>query len=102
MEVMLTGDLVNAQQAVGVGLVNHVVQTDEVLPLAFKIAERIASNGPLAVREIKKTALAAVGQPLQAGFQLEAASYQVIMASDDAKEGPRAFMERRVPVYRGK
>jgi len=102
MALMLTGDAIDAQQALRMGLVNQVVPTADVLPLAWKVAARIAANGPLAVREIKKTALAAIGRPVQDGFGLEAASYQVIMATDDAKEGPRAFMERRAPVYRGK
>ncbi len=102
MELMLTGEAIDAQQALAMGLVNYVTPTDEVLPLARKLAARIAANGPLAVREVKRTAIAAMGRPTQEGFELEAAAYHRIMGTDDAKEGPRAFMERRAPVYLGK
>ena len=69
---------------------------------ARALAERIAGNGPLALRAIKRTARAASGLPLAEGFALENQAKAAVLASEDAREGPRAFMEKRPPVYRGR
>jgi enoyl-CoA hydratase len=66
------------------------------------MAERIAGNGPLALRAIKRTATRSIGRSPAEGFELENAAKSEIFASDDAREGPRAFMEKRLPVYRGR
>jgi enoyl-CoA hydratase len=101
MELLLTGDTFDAEEAKRIGIVNHVVPPERVLPLAKEIAKKIASNGPIAVRAIKRTAIQADGLSLQDGFKLEDVCYQTVMATADAKEGPRAFMEKRPPTYRG-
>ncbi|HUH87056.1 MAG TPA: enoyl-CoA hydratase-related protein [Pusillimonas sp.] len=101
MELMLTGDAIDAQKALELGLINYVVHGPEVLPLAQRLAARIAQNAPLAVAEIKKAAVASMGLPQHEAFMLEKQAYQRVMATEDAREGPRAFMERRAPVYRG-
>lgn len=102
MELMLTGDMIDAQKALQLGLLNYVVPGPEVLPLAQKLAQRIAMNAPVAVSEIKKTAVESLGQTQKTAFALEKQSYRRVMSTEDAREGPRAFMERRAPVYRGK
>jgi enoyl-CoA hydratase len=93
MELMLTGDPITAQQALAMGLVNHVVPAEQTLPRAMAIAQRIAQNGPLAVQRLKQTVEAASGLPLEQGFALEDETKRIVMDSDDAREGPRAFME---------
>jgi len=102
MELMLTGEAIDAQKALQLGLVNYVVHGPEVLPLAERIARRIAGNAPLAAAEIKKTAVDSIGLSRQEAFKLEKQAYRRVMATEDAREGPRAFMEKRAPVYRGK
>lgn len=102
MELMLTGEMIDAQKALQWGLLNYVVDGAEVLPLAHRLARRIADNAPLAVTEIKKTAVDSMGLPQQEAFKLEKQAYRRVMATEDAREGPRAFMERRAPVYRGR
>jgi enoyl-CoA hydratase len=102
MELLLTGDPIDAATAQRIGLVNHVVPAAEVLPRAMAIARKIAENGPLAVQRVKHTATAASGVPLADAFQLENETYRIVMASEDAREGPRAFMEKRPPRYTGR
>ena len=99
--MMLTGDAIDAQKALELGLINYVVHGPEVLPLAQRLAARIAQNAPLAVAEIKKAAVASMGLPQHEAFMLEKQAYRRVMATEDAREGPRAVMERRAPVYRG-
>lgn len=102
MELMLTGDPIDAAQALRLGLLNHVAPPEELLPRARQLAERIARNGPVAVRAVKRTALASSGRPLAEAYALEDAAKAAVMASEDAREGPRAFMEKRTPQYRGR
>jgi enoyl-CoA hydratase len=102
MELLLVGEPFGAEEARRVGLVNHVVPASEVLPRAMEIARRIAANGPVAVQAVKRTATAASGLPLDEGFRLEDEAYRIVMASEDAREGPRAFMEKREPRYTGR
>lgn len=102
MEIMLVGDTFAAQEAYRIGLVNYVLPGDEVLPKAEALARKIAENGPLAVRLIKQVVLSSLGRPLEDGFAIERAAAQEILATEDAREGPRAFLEKRKPQYSGK
>jgi enoyl-CoA hydratase len=102
MELLLTGDTIDAHEAHRLGLVNHVLPAAEVLPKAEALARRIAENGPLAVQRIKETALRGSGLTLQEGYAVEDESRRVVLASEDAKEGPRAFVEKRAPRYVGR
>lgn len=102
MEILLTGRPVAAQRALQIGLINHVLPAAEVMPRAREIALQIAGNGPLAVQRVKQTVLALSGQPLETGFRLEDDSKRAVFASADAREGPRAFMEKRAPHFIGK
>jgi enoyl-CoA hydratase len=65
------------------------------------MADRIAGNAPVSVQEIKKTVTQGMGRTLDEGYALEDASKAVVMATEDAREGPRAFMEKRKPDYKG-
>ena len=100
MELLLTGEPIDAQRAYGIGLVNRVVPRAELLPEAMKLAEKICRNGPLAVRTAKEIAVRALG--LEPGFVLEKALGARVMESEDAREGPRAFTEKRAPQFKGR
>jgi enoyl-CoA hydratase len=101
MELMLTGDAINAAEAQRLGLVNRVLPAAELMPQALALAAKIARNGPVAVQAVKRTVVAASGLPLDQAYRLEDEAKARVMASADAREGPRAFMEKREPVYRG-
>jgi enoyl-CoA hydratase len=102
MELMLTGDSIDAQQALRMGLVNRVLPATELIPAARALAHRIAGNGPLAVRAVKRTARASSGHSLAEAYRMEDEAKALVMSSDDAREGPRAFMEKRAPAYTGR
>ncbi|MBV7410385.1 enoyl-CoA hydratase/isomerase family protein [Maritimibacter sp. DP1N21-5] len=102
MELLLTGDMVPAERLAALGLVNHVVPGAEVLTRARAIAERIAANGPRALAEIKSVATAIHGRSFEEGFALETQAMDRVMATEDAREGPRAFVERRRARYSGR
>jgi enoyl-CoA hydratase len=99
MELLLIGEPIDAQRAYEVGLVNRVVPADQLMPTALDLAARICKNGPLAVRTSKQIAVRSLG--LEPGFVLEKALAAKVLASDDAKEGPRAFAEKRKPKFTG-
>ncbi len=101
MEILLLGDRIPAEEAHRIGLINEVVEPEEVLPRAHALAERLVRNGPLAVRKIKEVVLRTNGFPLHDAFEIENACSGVVMASKDAREGPRAFREKREPVFTG-
>ena len=100
MELLLTGQPIDAQRAYSIGLVNQVVPADELMPAALKLAETICKNGPLAVRTAKEIAVRSLG--LESGFALERILGDRVMNSEDAKEGPRAFLEKRPPKFTGR
>lgn len=100
MELLLTGTNIDAQRAYDIGLVNKVVPADKVLETAMAYAEKICENGPLAVRTAKEIAVRALNN--EPAFVLEKTMSARVFASDDAQEGPRAFAEKRKPVYTGR
>jgi enoyl-CoA hydratase len=101
MELLLLGRPLGAQRAYQVGLVNRLVPTvGEVLPAAMELAARICRNGPLAVKTAKEIAMRCCGE--EPGFVLENALFQRVRQSEDAQEGPRAYMERRKPRFVGR
>jgi enoyl-CoA hydratase/carnithine racemase len=102
LELLLTGDMIDAQEAHRIGLVNHVVPSAEVLPEAEKLANKICGNGPLAVRAIKESAIRGMDMPLADALVLNTKLYQENYKTEDAKEGPLAFIEKRPPIYRGR
>lgn len=100
MELLLMGRPITAKRAYDIGLVNEVVPAEQLMPTALKWAETICKNGPLAVRTAKEIAVRALG--LESGFVLEKAMGARVFASEDAKEGPRAFAEKRPPRFTGR
>ncbi len=100
MEMLLSGKNLSAQRAYDIGLINEIVPAEKLMESAIKWAETICKNGPLAVRTAKEIAVRALS--LESGFVLEKALGARVMQSEDAKEGPRAFAEKRKPKYTGK
>ena len=104
MEMLLTGRAIDAATAHRWGLVNHVVSREELLPTALALAGEIASNAPLSVRSSKRIAYGVPpgGRPDEDAFwDRNAVEYDAVRASSDAREGPRAFAEKRTPVWTG-
>jgi enoyl-CoA hydratase len=99
MELLLTGQPIDARRAYDVGMVNAVVPKEALMPAAIRLAETICQNGPLAVRTAKEIAVRSLG--LEAGFVLERELGGRVLASEDAREGPRAFSEKRAPKFKG-
>ena len=102
LEMLMTGDLVSAQEAYRIGLVSRVVPLSELMPAAQALANRINENGPLAVRAAKEAAYKGMQMHLNEGFRFETLLLSKLRESEDAWEGPRAFAEKRRPNYKGK
>ena len=103
LEMLLTGEPYTARQCLEFGLIGHVVPDGQALDKARAIAKRIADNGPLAVKAILKSVRETFGMPEKEAFeQKEMAIGIPIFSSKDAQEGPRAFLEKRPPVFVGK
>ena len=102
MEMLLTGDSISAQEAYRIGLVNKVVPQAELMSAAEELANRIAENGPLAVKAIKEVVYRGIQMNLADGIRVEEYFSKPLLGTEDAKEGPMAFMEKRKPVYKGK
>jgi enoyl-CoA hydratase len=101
MELLLVGDAIGAWEAHRIGLVNHVLPAGQVLARAEGLARKIAANGPLAVQRVKQTVLATSGLPLAQAYGMEDEAKRVVLSSADAKEGPSAFVQKRIPHYFG-
>ncbi|MBV1880786.1 MAG: enoyl-CoA hydratase/isomerase family protein [Pseudomonadales bacterium] len=102
MEILLIGDPISAEEAHRIGLINEVVPQEALMDKALEIAGKIAENGPLAVRKIKEALIRSNGLPLEEAFKIESECAMDAMKSEDAIEGPKAFMEKRKPNFTGK
>jgi enoyl-CoA hydratase len=100
-DLLLTGRQVTAAEAYQMGLVGHVVPDGTALERAMELAALIAANGPVAVRSILRAMRATEGLPEAEGFVIETQIGIDTFKSDDAKEGPLAFTEKRAPVFKG-
>jgi enoyl-CoA hydratase len=102
MEILLTGDTLTAAEAERIGLIGRIVPDGQALAEATRIAERIARNGPLAVQAIKRSVQATEGLPEEEALKVELEIGLPIFGTADAKEGTRAFAEKREPRYEGR
>jgi E-phenylitaconyl-CoA hydratase len=102
MEMILTGDPIDAATALRAGLVSRIMPGDELLPTARQIAQRIAGHAPLAVKAVKEVTQAALDETLEQSLRFGSALRWIIGQTEDAREGPRAFAERRAPRYQGR
>ena len=102
LEILLTGDFIDANEAYRIGLINKVVPVPELITAAEELANRIAENGPLAVKAIKELAYRGLEMKLADGIRLEQEFTKVLGSSEDAREGPMAFAQKRKPEYKGR
>src|SRR3984885_3437033 len=102
LEMLYTGNRINADEALRIGLVDYVVPTAELMPKCEAIAAEICKSAPLAVSRIKQAALRGLDQPLKDGLKLERDLYTWLQGTEDAREGARAFAEKRSPEWKGK
>jgi len=101
MEILLTGELMDAGEALNCGFINRVVPQTRVMEEAQKTAEIIVKNGPLAVASVKRAVQENTGLTLKQGLAREMELAIPVFMSRDAREGPRAFKEKRKPVFKG-
>jgi crotonobetainyl-CoA hydratase len=106
MEMLLTGRPIDAERAAGWGLVNRIVERDQLLPVARELATDIESAAPLSVQAVKAIVTATEELSVEDGYRAlrdgSIPQYERATTSDDAREGPRAFAEKRNPVWRGR
>jgi enoyl-CoA hydratase len=101
-ELILTGDMISAEEALRIGLVNRVVEPAELLPAAEMIARKIVVNAPLAVQFAMEAIEHGLEMPQEEGLFLEATLFGLCCATEDMREGTRAFLEKRSPQFKGK
>jgi E-phenylitaconyl-CoA hydratase len=102
MEMLLTGDVMDAAAAAHWGLINRVVPKEQLMETAFDYARRIAANAPLAVQAAKELALRSRDMDLTTGLRMEQLVNRMLSFTEDAKEGPAAFTEKRPPRFEGR
>ncbi|MDI1341112.1 crotonase/enoyl-CoA hydratase family protein [Polaromonas sp.] len=98
-EMILTGDAISAEEALLLGLVNHVVPAHELLPACLQMADRIAENPAVAVTASLRAVTRGLNVSIDEGLAIEAAQFMIAVASQDAREGTAAFVEKRRPVF---
>ncbi len=101
-EMLLTGKTITAQEALSYGLIGHVVPNGTALAKAHEIADAIAANGPIAVRSVLRSLRETEGLPEDEALKIEMEIGMHVFATEDAKEGPRAFAEKRTPNFVGR
>jgi len=101
MEMLLTGDPIDADTALQWGLISRVVEPEELLPTAMQLANRIAGHAPLAVKANRELAYATDDMSLSQVQRMSAFSRWIVGQTEDAQEGPRAFVDKREPNYKG-
>jgi enoyl-CoA hydratase len=101
-EICMTGDAINAEQALQIGLVNAVVPHAELLPRVREVAKKIASRGPLAIASVKRSILKGSDLALSSANELEVGAFAALFGTQDQREGMRAFLEKRAATFEGK
>jgi enoyl-CoA hydratase len=102
MELLLCADQVPAQRAYEMGLLNEVCHPDQLLDRAYDYARRITANGPFAVRKTKESVLRGLATNMPEAYKIESEISNEVFSSEDAKEGPKAFAEKRPPVWQNR
>ncbi len=101
-ELCLSGEMISAEEAQRIGLVNHVYEPQELMPAAEALAKKIAANAPVAVQFTMEAIERGVEMPQEQGLFLEASLFGMSCATEDMREGTRAFLEKRAAQFRGK
>lgn len=102
LELCMTGDMIDAAEALRIGLVNRVLPAEELVPQALATLHRIAANGPLAVARVKEALHRGADLPLPEANDLEQQAFAALFASADQKEGMAAFLGKRKPAFTGR
>jgi enoyl-CoA hydratase len=102
MEFLLCADRIGADKAFEMGLLNEVTTAEQLMERADDYARRITANGPLAIRKTKESVLRGLATDMKDAYRIESELAAEVFGSEDAKEGPRAFMEKRPPVWVGR
>jgi enoyl-CoA hydratase len=102
MELLLCADRVSAARAFEMGLLNEVCRPADLMARAYNYAHRITANGPFAVRKTKESALRGLATDMGAAYKIESEISREVFASEDAKEGPLAFAEKRTPNWKNR
>jgi enoyl-CoA hydratase/carnithine racemase len=102
IELILTGDMINAAEAKAINLVNKVVPEAELMKQSIGLAKKIASKGRVAVQKAMEAILEGDGQPLSEALKLESKNFGILCETSDMKEGVKAFFEKRQPKFEGK
>jgi enoyl-CoA hydratase/carnithine racemase len=102
LEMILTGRTVAAPEALAIGLVEYVLPKEELLARAIALAAEMAANAPVAVRMAKNAIVRGAEMPLADGLRLEQDLASLLYTTDDAREGPLAFLEKRAPQWQGR
>jgi enoyl-CoA hydratase len=101
-ELIYSGEIIGADRALAIGLVNAVIAKDELLPRVRALATTIADKAPLAVAQAKRAMLRGADRDLTAAAELEAQAFATLFGTSDQKEGMKAFVEKRKPEYTGR
>jgi enoyl-CoA hydratase len=102
MQILLTGDMISAQEAHRIGLVNEILPADKLIARAEEIAAKIIANAPLAIQYTMEAVNQGLNMSLPEGLFLEATLFSVACASEDKTEGTTAFLEKRPAKFQGK
>ncbi len=102
LKMQLTGEKIDAAEALRIGLVTEVVPASNLLRTAERYADTIISNGPLGVRSAKESMLRSLGRPLEDALRFENILFSTLTRTEDFKEGPQAFREKRAPEWKGR
>jgi 2-(1,2-epoxy-1,2-dihydrophenyl)acetyl-CoA isomerase len=101
-ELIFTGDVIDAQEALRIGLVSRVVAPEELMPAAHDLARKIAGGPPVAIRLAKRALYHSQDCDLRQALEFETFAQNICQDTEDAREGVRAFVEKRAPVFRGR
>jgi enoyl-CoA hydratase/carnithine racemase len=102
LRIALSGEPIDAAEAYRIGLVNEVAEPEDLLPAAQRLAATINKGAPVSARFIKEAINTGVDLPLDEGLRLEADLAILLGQTEDSKEGPRSFVEKRPPVWQGR
>lgn len=101
-ELIFTGEMISAEEAYGLGLLNQLVAPEQLMPATYELAQKIAAGPPIAIRLAKRALYHNQGADLRAALEFETFAQNVCRETEDAREGIRAFVEKRPPRFQGR